>query len=200
MILTVMIVSSFFAITTVKAQQNIDNQVWHKGFLITTKRDTVKGKVRYDHKDNSIQVLGKKNIQSFSSHNILMSQIYDENAGINRRFYSMPFEINRGFKTKVLFELLYEGPLSLLSREEIIQEPVNNTSFYGTPVYRDRVRYSYFFLDDKGKIMSFNGKRSELLQLMGKKSNKIKTFIKENRLKSDQVRDLIRITAFYNSI
>ncbi len=188
------------SIDTQLYSQQLSGDVWHKGFLITAKKDTVVGGIRYDLDGNSMQVRQNKKVYSFSSHNILVGQIYDQITGDSRRFYSMPYEISNGFKTKVLFELLYEGPLSLLSREEVVQEALPNSSIYGRPVYRNKVKYNYYFLDNKGKITSYFGKKPELLQIMSRKSKLVKKFIKDNRLKSDQLRDLIRITAFYNSI
>ena len=100
----------------------------------------------------------------------------------------------------MLFELLFEGPVSLLVREEIVQETANTNNFGGPQLVRDRLKYNFFFLDNKGNIQFYNGRRSELIDFMSRKASSVKSFIKENKLKTDEVRDLIRIVAFYNSI
>jgi len=182
------------------AAQQFSSQFWHKGFIITAKNDTVRGEIKYDMEANSLQVKGKQKVYSFSSHNVLLCEIYDLSIENTRRFYSMPYEIRRDYKTRVLFELLYEGPLSLLTREEIVQETVPTASVYGGSVVRSRLKFYYFFLDNKGKIQYYTGKKADLLSIMGRKSGQVKSFIKQNKLKTDEVRDLIRIVAFYNSI
>jgi len=98
--------------------------------------------------------------------------------------------------------LLYEGSLSLLSREAIVQETVNNNTAYwgGASYVQDRIKYTFFFLDKSGKIDLYTGKRSDLWDIMGRYQSKVKDFIQKNHLRTDEVRDLIRITAFYNAL
>lgn len=190
----------FFLGFTEGNAQRFPSQLWHNGFLITAKKDTVKGLVKYDMEANSLQVKSAKKVYSFSSHTILLAEIYDETVENRRRFYSIPYEINNGYKTRILFELLFEGPLSLLAREEIVQETTTTPNFGGPQLVRDRLKHNFYFLDNKGNVQFYNGKRAELLDLLSKKSNSLKSFIKDNKLKTDEIRDLIRIIAFYNSI
>lgn len=189
-----------FSVSVKSHAQQFASQLWHQGYVITVKKDTVRGLVKYDMEANSIQVKTKQKVFSFSSHSILISEIFDETVGNNRKFYSIPYELNSGFKTRMLFELLLEGPVSLLAREEIVQETATTNNFGGPQLVRDRLRYNFFFLDNKGEIQFYNGRRSELIDFMSKKGGLVKSFIKENKLKTDEVRDLIRIVAFYNSI
>ena len=149
---------------------------------------------------NSIQVKTKDKAYSFSSHNLLFCEFLDVTIDNKRRFYAMPYELRKGFKAKVLFELLFEGPTSLLAREEIVQETTPNNNIYGGTISRNRLKYYYYLLDNNGRIRYFNGKKPELLSLLRDKSGPVKSFMKENKLKTDDVRDLIRIIAFYNSI
>ncbi|MEL7145533.1 MAG: hypothetical protein AAFO69_04125 [Bacteroidota bacterium] len=180
--------------------QQFPSQMWHKGYVITAKKDTVVGEVKYDMVANSVQVKTKTKAFSFSSHNLLLCEFLDVTIETKRRFYAMPYEVSKGFKARMLFELLFEGPTSLLSREEIVQETTPNNSIYGGTISRNRLKYYYYLLDNKGRIRYFNGKKPELLALLRDKAGPLKTFIKQNKLKTDEVRDLIRIIAFYNSI
>lgn len=180
--------------------QQFPSQIWHSGYVVDLQADTVKGKVKYDMETNSVQVDVGNKIMSFSSHNTRYVRIFDQVADNYREFYSIPYRLKSQYRTKVFFEVLYEGPLSLLSREEITQETVPSTSIYGSAYVRERLSYSFYFLDNKGNITFYNGKRSDLYIIMGKKQKQIKEFVKTNRLKTDELRDLVRITAFYNSI
>jgi hypothetical protein len=67
-------------------------------------------------------------------------------------------------------------------------------------LYRQVLVNKYFFLDQKGNISEFTGNKSDLLNLMGKKSEDVEKYIKANRLKYDDKYDFARIVAYYNSI
>ncbi|MGB3465933.1 MAG: hypothetical protein WBA74_11715, partial [Cyclobacteriaceae bacterium] len=180
----------FLTLFTEAHAQRFSSDFWHPGFIVTAKQDTVRGELKYDMETNSIQLKGDGKIYSFSSHTILICEFYDKTIDNTRRFYSMPYEINKGFKSRVLFELLFEGPTSLLSREEIVQEATNAVGNFGGPgstIMRDRLKYIFFFLNNKGEIQYYSGKRSELLELMGKKASMVKSFIRQNKLKTDEV-------------
>ena len=72
---------------------------------------------------------------------------------------------------------------------------------YGVPIIsQPTVRYDFYFLTKAGKLTQFSGLKRDLLRILVKKKNKLQPFIKENRLKTDDLRDLVRIIAFYNSI
>jgi hypothetical protein len=60
--------------------------------------------------------------------------------------------------------------------------------------------YKYFFLDENGNISEFTGNKSDLLNLMDKKSEEVEKYIKANKLKYDEKYDFARIVAYYNSL
>lgn len=182
--------------------QKFSSEVFHDGFLVSSEGDTVKGKLQYDMETNIVTLLIRGKTKTFSSHKIFYFEINDAILNTYRQFYSIPSKVNYDYKIPILFELLYEGPLSLLTRESIVQQSQSSNSPYwgGSNYPRTVVEYSFFFLDTKGEITYFTGKKKDLLEIMLKKQTHIKRYMKDNRLESDDVRDLIRITAFYNSI
>jgi hypothetical protein len=182
--------------------QKFSSQVFHQGFLVTSERDTIRGKLKYDMETNIVSmVLGNK-IKTFSSHKIYYFEINDEILNTYRQFYSIPHKVNFDYKIPILFELLYEGPLSLLTREAIVQQSqVSNSPYWGGANYpRTVVDYQFYFLNTKGEITYYTGRKKDLLLIMRRKQTHVKKYMKDNRLDSDDVRDLIRITSFYNSI
>src|SRR5690606_19251194 len=98
--------------------------------------------------------------------------------------------------------VVYEGKLSLLRREQLVTQTVNTTSAYwgGGSTSQVVIKYTYFFLDEEGRITYFNGRKKDLLRYMADKQSDVKQFIKQNKLDTDEMGDLVRITAFYNSI
>ena len=169
--------------------------------MVTSDQDTLEGLVKYDMQANVVQVIQNQVVKTYSSHKVFYFEIYDKVVNSYRQFYSIPYNVNYNYKIPILFEVLYEGPLSLLSREAVVQETVSNSSAYwGGSFVRDVVSYTFYFLDKEGKIDSYTGKKADLLTIMAKHSRKVKDYIKQNKLDTDEVRDLIRVTAFYNSL
>ncbi|MEO9477135.1 MAG: hypothetical protein ABJG41_16435 [Cyclobacteriaceae bacterium] len=179
--------------------QKFSSEVWHKGFIVTVDQDTVRGDVRYDMETNIVLVSRNGVVQTFTSQKLFYVEIFDSLVETYRQFYSIPYNVKYDYQVPILFEVLYEGPLSLLSRESIVTETVNS-SVYGTSFLQTVVKNTFYFLDKQGNMKLFSGRKQDLQTIMGSKQSQVKNFIKQNKLDADDVRDLIRITAFYNSL
>ena len=184
--------------------QEFSSRIWHEGKIVTNDRDTLKGEVLYNIEANTLQLRVTKNQQfSFSSQKILFFEIYDRTVNNFRRFYAIPYKVSQDFKTPIFFEVLYEGSLTLLARERIeVRNDVTGSSYRGSRrLGLEVLEHTYFFVDKKGNIRKYvSGKKNDLFLILIKNQDKVRTFIKENRLRTDRMRDLVRITAFYNSI
>ncbi|MBV6646709.1 MAG: hypothetical protein KI790_14730 [Cyclobacteriaceae bacterium] len=192
----------FFVLSTIGLQAQFSSDFWHDGLLVTSEKDTLRGQVKYNMETNVVQVLQNKKLSTYSSFKIFYFEFYDKVINNYRQFYTLPYNLKSDYKTPVIFELLYEGPLSLLSRESIVQETVSTNSPYwnGGNLTQTTLDYAYFFLDKKGNMEYFNGRKAVLLSILSDKDRQVRDFIKKNRLRVDNTRDLVRITAFYNSI
>ena len=179
----------------------LSSDEWHKGIVVTTDQDTISGEIKYDFPTNMITLVKKEAVIAFSSHKLIYFEIYDEDYKSYRKFYTIPYKNTSNYMTPILFELQYESVLSLLSRERIVMETSSLGYGYGLPIVsQPSVRYDFFFLTKVGKITQFSGSKKDLLRILAKKKNELQTFIKRNGLKTDELRDLVRIIAFYNSI
>ncbi len=183
--------------------QYFPSEYWHDGWVVTDEDDTLRGEIKYDLPNDLVQVKNVERINTFSSRKILYIEFYDKTTENYRQFYSLPYAVNYDYKVPMLFELLYEGELSLLTREAIIQETVPSVQSYALSGYnqtRQRLDYSFYFLDKKGNIKLYGGKKPELQDAMRDRWPEVRTFMKKNRLSTDKIRDLVRIVAFYNSV
>jgi hypothetical protein len=181
--------------------QQFSSDFWHDGFLITSKGDSLDGKLNYNMETNIVQVKKNNRRTTFSSFKIFYFELYDQTVNNYRRFYTLPFAIKSDYKTPVIFELLYEGSISLLSRERIVQKSVPSSNPYSTTTFvQNQLEYTFYFVDKKGNISYYNGKKNDLYTILTKNQSKVRKFIKDNKLRTDNIRDLVRITAFYNSI
>jgi len=184
--------------------QEFPSEMFHEGKVILQSGDTVKGKTKYDMQNDMVQVVSGSVVHTLTARKILYFTIFDQTVNMHRTFYSIPYNIHDDYRVPMLFEVLYEGELSLLAREAIVQETVPQYSnLYRSSVNmtRTRLAYEYFFLDKKGNFTKYNEKKkSELYSIMHRREPQIKQYIKKNNLKTDLRRDLVRITAYYNAI
>lgn len=181
--------------------QEFSSDTFHEGFLVTSNRDTIRGILKYDMQTNIVNILDRGMLKTYSSQNIFYFEIFDTLADNYRQFYSLPYKVSMGYKIPILFELQYEGAFSLMTRESVVQESISNGSIYwGSSSTHFKLMYSYYFVNKQGKLTSFGGRKKELMEILKDKSKYVKEYIKEYRLQVDQIHDLIRITAFYNSI
>jgi hypothetical protein len=186
----------------VKAQ-TFPSDIWHDGRIVLVSEDTLKGPLKYDFENDIVQINNGGILQAFGARKVLFFEIFDQSLGEYRQFYSLPYKIKPNYMVPIFFEVLQEGPLTLLARESVIQETVPQYDYYARNSYhtaRYRLIYDYYFLNKKGDIRKFDMKRRNLLNMMKPYSSEVKSYIKENRLKYDKREDLSSITGYYNEI
>lgn len=190
--------------------QDFPSELWHKGKLVLLSEDTIVGKIKYDLQNDAIQINIRNVLQTYSARKILYFEIFDETIDSYRHFYALPYSVQKNYEVPLLFEVLYEGHLSLLCREEIVTESTPqynsypyssyNNNPYGGSQKRARLSYKYYFLDERGGIQDYNMKKNELMAFFKKHQQQVKQYIKKNNLKHDRMRDLVRVTAYYNAL
>ncbi|MDQ3395709.1 MAG: hypothetical protein M3512_16605 [Bacteroidota bacterium] len=190
-----------FATFSLEAQV-FPSQVWHEGKVVLLDGETLKGLVKYDLDNDLVQINSNNRVQTYSSRKILKFEIFDEGFNAYRLFYALPYKVKPNYETPILFEILYEGPLSLLCREFIVQENMPQYGYYPRfgGMSRMRLSYEYYFLKENGEIDLYVPKKTNLLHVMRKRSSEIKSYMKKNRLRYDRREDLAKTTAYYNSL
>lgn len=180
--------------------QNWPFELWHDGKIVLTNGDTLRGLVKYDLQQDLVQyTMEDKRTEAFSARKILFFEIFDESVRRYRQFFALPFTTSTGYRAPIFFELLADGKLTLLSRESLEYRTYNSPYYLGG-YSRQILVYKYFFLDEKGNIAEFSGNKADLLNLMGRKSDLVESYMKEHKLKVDDKDDFARIVAYYNSI
>jgi len=191
----------FFTLANIKVSaQQWPFELWHEGKIILESGDTLRGLVKYDFAQDLVQYnFDDKRTEAFSARKVLFFEIFDNTVNKYRQIFALPFTNSTGYRAPVFFELLEEGKMTLLSRE--VLEYRNYTSPYYIGSFTRQVLVNkYFFLDQKGNIAEFTGNKTDLLNLMGKKSDDVEKYIKANKLKYEDKYDFARIVAYYNSI
>ncbi|UXX78764.1 hypothetical protein N7E81_15505 [Reichenbachiella carrageenanivorans] len=193
----------FLALGLSAYAQEFSSRMFHKGWLVTEDQDTLRGNIKYDMESNTVQVIAQiEKVNTFSSKKILYFEIYDTILKTYRQFYSIPYQVEANYKTPILFEVLYEGKTSLLARERIVltTDPYSQAYFNGPASTSEKLVFTYYFVEIDGKMTMYNGKKNHLFEILYKNADKVKAYVRDNRLKTDEMRDIVRITAFYNSL
>ncbi len=181
--------------------QRFSNQVWHKGSLFLFEGDTLKGEIKYDMDNQTVQFTNDGlTIQAFSPRKILAFELYDEIIGSFRVFYVLPFRSQGNYEAPFIFELSYEGPYVSLLRSEKLEMVVRSLPYMYSTYVNEEVVYTYYFLNKSGEILEFNGKKSDLNRIFRDHASEIRRYVKEERLKLDRLDHLINICSYYNSL
>jgi hypothetical protein len=184
------------------AQAEFPSELWHEGKLVLLSGDVLRGKIKYNLDNDAVQININSRINTYSARKILYFEIFDETVDRYRQFYALPYRIRPNYKVPLLFEVLYENTLTLLCREAIVQENIPQFNYYYGSRYSSRLRlvYEYYFLDKDGEIVKYTQKKEDLYTIFTKNQDELEKYIKKNSLRYDRQRDLVRITAYYNSL
>jgi hypothetical protein len=190
----------FFFLSFSAVAQQFPSDLWHEGKIVLLEGDTLKGNIKYDLQQDLVQyAVADQRTTAFSARKVLFFEIFDTSVRKYRQFFALPFTTTSGYRAPVFFELLEEGKMTLLSRESVEYRTYSSPYYMGS-YSRLVLVYKYYFLDEKGNISEFTGNKTDLLNLMNKKSEEVEKYIKANKLRYDDKYDFARIVAYYNSL
>ena len=179
--------------------QTFPSEIWHEGKLFLVNEEVYSGKIKYDQTKGIVQVEEDGKILTFSANSIFHFEIYDITSESYREFYVLPYGLLSSYKTPVIFEVLIEGNITLLSREYVSLENIQNPYSLGSYT-KEILVYDYFFLDKTGDITKYTMKKKDLYSIVYKRQKEVVEFMKANRLHHDKRNDLVRVIAFYNAL
>lgn len=184
--------------------QVFPSEIWHQGTAVLISDDTLQGLIKYDFVKDAIQVKTEDDkIRAYSAQQLFYFEVFDEGIKSFRQFYSLPYQVTIDYSVPLLFEVLYEGRLTLLSREKIVQEgssqAVSDLTLYPNDT-RLMLDFDFYFLEKDGTINRYEPRKRMLLSIMDRKYNEVKKYMRRNKLRHDQISDLVRITAYYNAL
>ncbi len=197
-----LILATFFSFSV--QAQIFPSEVWHQGTAVLITDDTLSGLIKYNFVNDAIQIKTEDGrIRAFGAQNLFFFEVYDTGIKSYRQFYALPMQVSTDYMVPMLFEVLFEGRLTLLSREKIVQEghpfEVNDQMVFPKDA-RLMLAFDFYFLEKDGTINEYKPKKRKLLSIMDRKYNEVKKYIRRNKLRYDQISDLVRITAYYNAL
>ncbi|MEN8249483.1 MAG: hypothetical protein ABFS32_11170 [Bacteroidota bacterium] len=186
-------------VTNSSLAQVFPSELWHEGKMILANEEILKGKIKYDLQKDIVQVDTGEKIYTYSAKSIFYFEIFDSTVDSQREFYVLPYGLVSNYKTPVIFEVLVEGNITLLSREHITTKNVQSPYYYGS-YQKEVLVYEYYFLDTEGNITRYHMKRKDLMSILSKRQKQVSEYMRANRLDHDKRNDLVRIIAFYNAL
>ncbi|HEY8511641.1 MAG TPA: hypothetical protein VIL31_06770 [Cyclobacteriaceae bacterium] len=194
------LIAVFLCVSLSANAQKWPFELWHEGRIVLVDGDTLKGRVKYDLMQDLVQFdRPNRPAEVFTPRKVLFFEIYDKTVNKYRSFFALPYNATTGYRTSIFFELMEEGNLTLLAREALEYRTYNSPYYFGS-FSRQVLVHKYFFLEEDGAIVEFDGNRSDLLALMGNKAESVEKYMKENRLRFEEKYDLAQIVAYYNSL
>lgn len=179
--------------------QHFPSDMWHEGKLVLVSEETLAGKIKYDQIKGIVQIEVGEKILTYSAKSIFHFEIFDISSESYREFYVLPYGLVTSYKIPVIFEVLVEGNLTLLSREYIVTKNIQDAFSIGS-YSREVLIYDYFFLDKQGGITKYTMKKKDLYNELYKREKQVVEFMKMNKLHHDKRNDLVRVIAFYNAL
>lgn len=180
--------------------QQFAMDLWHTGKTVLDSGDTLRGNLKYDLKNDILQVDLNNKMESYTARKVLFFEIFDETVKKYRLFYSLPYSTAGQYKAPIFFELLVEGKLTVLCRESFEYRTTSSPLYYYGTYSRIVLINKYYLLKENGDIIEFQGKKSDWFDQMQSKKSEVAKYAKTNRLDMDEKYDLARVIDYYNSL
>lgn len=197
--------------------QQFPGDQWHQGEAVLKDQTVVSGMINYDLEREVIMVNVGERTETYSAHLVMKFTIIQEGDERLRRFFSLPYVSQNGYKTiPRFFEVMIEGKMTLLAREYIDQITSGaNQSRYSRNNWNNNIgmnnpnnqmftrrflSYNMFFLDHNGKLTEHTGRKKDIYSVLREETHQLKKYVKTNRLKMDRLVDVAKLVAHYNTL
>lgn len=172
-----------------KAEGNVFWNDWEPAFVISKKNEVFFVTARYRIIDDEVQIKENEKIKALYP-NLVQGIVFEKKA-----LAVATIEAEDGGLCYGFYQLLSEGDLSLMKKITLEQKPGNNEVVkIGKTITKLYVKKGH----ESAEILTNN--LDQLLALMSKHQQTVKTFIEEERLSLSEEADLIRIFDFYNHL
>lgn len=186
-----------------KAQAVRLQDLWYQGTLVLEDGETLTGELQYNLQNNVVQINLNSSVKAYSARQLFSFQVHDPDLMQERIFYALPYNVEANYKAPILFELLAEGDVSLLAREKLVTENIPQYDYWtGNNYYyiRNRIGHDFYFGYADGKIVRYDGSKRDFFHWIKDRSEQMKGFVSQNRLRYDSKQDLIEMIDYYNSL
>ncbi len=186
--------------------QNFSKEYWHKGEVYLLTEESIKGSIRYDLDQNNITIRTPDNkLRSYNASQVEQFWIEDELQKRVRYFYSLPQITKDDYRVLYFFELLTEGKITLLCRENFVVKQVGYYSPYMWGGWTNGGSYvvqedDYFLLNNEGNVVDVEEDREAIMNIFGKKKDVMELYLIDHNNKLRNREDLLQMIRYYNEV
>ena len=186
--------------------QNFSKEYWHKGEAYLFNEESVNGSIRYDLDQNNITVRTSDNkLRSYNASQVEQFWIQDELQKRVRYFYALPQVVKDDYRVLYFFELLIEGKITLLCRENFVVKQAGYYSPYMWGGWVNGGSYivqedDYFLLDKEGNVVDVEETREAIMDLFGEKKEVMELYLLDHNNKLRNREDLLKTIRYYNEV
>ncbi len=186
--------------------QNFSKEYWHKGEVYLFTQESIKGSIKYDLDQNNITIRTSDNkLRSYNASQVEQFWIEDELQKRVRYFYALPQLTKDDYRVLYFFELLTEGKVTLLCRENFVVKQAGYYSPYMWGGWSNRGSYvvqedDYFLLNNEGNVADVAEEREAIMNLFGKKKDVMELYLIDHNNKLRNREDLLKMIRYYNEV
>lgn len=197
--------SGLFLLPLFLLAQSFSPSHFYEGELVLEDGTELNGLLSYDMSSDAVVLdRGDGKQHSYHAYQIHHFRFEDNKIKALRTFYALPIANASTYESIRLFEVLYEGQLTLLARERMpVTETTENQEAADSQRALDsrlEMPFEFYFLKDGGTLTRFNPGQSKLLNFMDWRYREVKKYMRKHKLKEEYIADLVRITAYYNAL
>lgn len=186
--------------------QDFSKEYWHKGEVYLFTEESIKGSIRYDLDQNNITIRTSDNkLRSYNASQVEQFWIEDELQKQIRYFYALPQITKDDYRVLYFFELLTEGKITLLCRENFVVKQTGYYSPYMSGGQTNGGSYlvqedDYFLLNNDGNVVDVEEEREVIMNLFGKKKEVMELYLIDHNNKLRNREDLLKLIRYYNEV
>ncbi len=174
--------------------------LWCPGKVVLEDEQVVSGEINYDLKFNAVQVRQGKTVRTYTAEQIAQFDLYDQVKHRDRRYVAIDHPMKEGYRRKTFFEVLSNGPLTMLRKTKYVRRPRVTEDFRAPHIYLNAVCRHDYFLFNEGQIVEVDDFEEQVLPLMSRHEEPIDDYIKAGKLKLRKIHEQMRLVYLYNQL
>jgi hypothetical protein len=174
------------------------------GLIVLSDQTKVRGSVSHNKELGAVVVAQGKRIFTFRPHQVENFSYFDERLRQVRQFYTMPVaEPNSDYPKWEFFELLHDGPYTLLSQEitrERLEYMPHPASLQPVPVRVQVIMNNFYVITPDGSLKPLPDNRDDLFEMFPEHTSQLMLYRKQQRLQLDNPVDMAMLFSHLNSL
>ncbi|MBC7893023.1 MAG: hypothetical protein H7Y12_12475 [Sphingobacteriaceae bacterium] len=191
--LSALITALFFSLLISFPSTAQTSDAWQSGQVELATGDWLAGELRYNSDLHLLELALDGTVQTFTPQKVASFYFFDPEVGCNRSFVRRDVSGPYGHEMPTFFEVLVEGRVQLLAREE-----EHRSVWLRRLIGRGSNRYFLAYAD--GRIVKYRGRVEQLTALLADHKPEVDFFVKRVQWYRHEEKPIAELMRFYNSL